>query len=141
MLLPPQFKEEPLKTLGPPIRKEQENKPKEVKVRDGIYRVNGKLETRLPEPSVVEQIVDAIRRGDVRNVSEVDIPLPEFKVGDRVEILQFAHDDVWFDQKLIGRVFTIKEMRPCDDLYIGPRLFFHETGQVCHTCHVKHETR
>lgn len=78
MLLPPQFKEEPLKTLGPPIRKEQENKPVEVEVSPGIWRVNGKLETRFPAPVLPMPVV--IDYATIQTeVSEVDIPLPEFK--------------------------------------------------------------
>ena len=75
MLLPPQFKEEPLKTLGPPIRKEQENKPVEVEVSPGIWRVNGKLETRFPAPVLPMPVV--IDYATIQTeVSEVDIPLP-----------------------------------------------------------------
>ena len=86
MLLPPQFKEEPLKTLGPPIRKEQENKPVEVEVSPGIWRVNGKLETRFPAPVLPMPVV--IDYATIQTeVSEVDIPLPEFKVGDMVRIV------------------------------------------------------
>lgn len=86
MLLPPQFKEEPLKTLGPPIRKEQENKPVEVEVSPGIWRVNGKLETRFPAPVLPMPVV--IDYATIQTeVSEVDIPLPEFKVGDRVKVI------------------------------------------------------
>lgn len=84
MLLPPQFHDPPLKTLGPPIRKAEENKPKEVKVRDGIYRVNGKLETRFPENVLIDTLSTPAPLGEV---SEVDIPLPKFKVEDRVRII------------------------------------------------------
>ena len=81
-LLPPKFQDPLLKTLGPPIRKEQENKPVEVEVRPGIWRVNGKLETRFkPEEEKKKEEVA------IRHVSEVDSPLPEFKVGDRVKVI------------------------------------------------------
>ena len=74
-LLPPKLQDPLLKTLGPPIRKEQENKPVEVEVSPGIWRVNGKLETRFPEneatePSTVQHIIKS-----------------EFKVGDMVRIV------------------------------------------------------
>lgn len=94
MLLPPQFKEEPLKTLGPPIRKEQENKPVEVEVSPGIWRVNGKLETRFPAPVLPMPVV--IDYATIQTeVSEVDIPLPEFKVGDRVTVTGLKHSCVY----------------------------------------------
>lgn len=77
-LLPPKFQDPLLKTLGPPIRKEQENKPVEVEVSPGIWRVNGKLETRFPAPVLPMPVV--IDYATIQTeVSEVDIPLPEFK--------------------------------------------------------------
>lgn len=85
-LLPPKFQDPLLKTLGPPIRKEQENKPVEVEVSPGIWRVNGKLETRFPAPVLPMPVV--IDYATIQTeVSEVDIPLPEFKVGDMVRIV------------------------------------------------------
>lgn len=77
-LLPPKFQDPLLKTLGPPIRKEQENKPVEVEVKPGIWRVNGKLETRFPAPVLPMPVV--IDYATIQTeVSEVDITLPEFK--------------------------------------------------------------
>lgn len=89
-LLPPKFQDPLLKTLGPPIRKEQENKPVEVEVSPGIWRVNGKLETRIPEnetagPVTVQHTINSALKKI--GVSEIDIPLPEFKVGDRVKVI------------------------------------------------------
>lgn len=77
-LLPPKFQDPLLKTLGPPIRKEQENKPVEVEVSPGIWRVNGKLETRFPAPVLPMPVV--IDYATIQTeVSEVDIPLPEIR--------------------------------------------------------------
>ena len=111
MLLPPQFKEEPLKTLGPPIRKEQENKPVEVEVKPGIWRVNGKLETRLPDPTVPTPVV-------IEHVSEVDSPLPEFKVGDMVKTIANGP----FYKIPIGTIGTIvggSMLRTLEILFLG----------------------
>lgn len=98
MLLPPQFKEEPLKTLGPPIRKEQENKPVEVEVSPGIWRVNGKLETRFPAPVLPMPVV--IDYATIQTeVSEVDITLPEFK-------------PVWRNEKPpLGSMVNVRNLR------------------------------
>lgn len=104
-LLPPKLQDPLLKTLGPPIRKEQENKPVEVEVRPGIWRVNGKLETRfkleedqIPIPVVIEH--------------DVDIPLPEWKpicsvpLDTHVKVMihfqsgDITYSDCEFDEKL-----------------------------------------
>lgn len=93
-LLPPKLQDPLLKTLGPPIRKEQENKPVEVEVSPGIWRVNGKLETRFPAPVLPMPVV--IDYATIQTeVSEVDIPLPEFKVGDRVTVTGLKHSCVY----------------------------------------------
>lgn len=97
-LLPPKFQDPLLKTLGPPIRKEQENKPVEVEVSPGIWRVNGKLETRFPEnetagPVTIQHTINSALKKI--GVSEIDIPLPEFKVGDRVTVTGLKHSCVY----------------------------------------------
>lgn len=80
MLLPPKFQDQLSQVLGPPIRKEQENKPVEVEVRPGIWSVNGKLETRIPanEQASGAPVWPTIQEM-LQGVSEVDIPLPEVR--------------------------------------------------------------